>query len=178
MMNLRQLIFLAAVVGLAFFRILPHPPNFTPVLAMALFAGTFVSGRSLHERLPNYLLPILALVLSDAFIGFHWLSPVVYLIYGGVAWLGSYNKTEDGVDYVKVVAGVVASPIAFFLVSNFAVWLQGALYPRTMTGLLECYTLAIPFFGYTLMSTFIYSMILFGGHFVIERWAQQLKQAA
>ena len=145
-------------------RLLPHPPNFAPVAAIGLYAGAYASRRW------AWLVPFAALLLSDLVLGFY--SPVGmlwnYLAFAtclaiGAGWLSS------GRSLVRVGGAVLASSVAFFVVSNFGMWASG-YYPRTAEGLVQCYTAALPFFRNTLASDVIYSAALFGGHALLGRW--------
>lgn len=151
-------------------RWLPHTFNFTPVLAIALFSGMYVSNRFLA-----FLIPALILLLSDAFLGFYsgTLMLAVYGSYALIVGLGVLSK--KGGAPLKLLGTSVSSAVIFFMVTNCAVWVLatnesgGAVYGRSLAGLLECYTLALPFFRATLISTVSMSFILVGGYELIPR---------
>ena len=146
-----SLIFIAALS-----RLLPHPPNVAPIAAMALAGGVY------FERRFALLIPLIALFVSDCIIGFHATIPYVYgcFIATGLIgmWLQSHKKA------VFIAGGTLISSIIFFIVTNFGVWLTGGgwFYPKTPGGLLECYTLAIPFFRNSLIGDIGYTAVLFG----------------
>ncbi len=137
-------------------RYLIHIPNFTPVLAIALFGGVYLNKRY------AILLPLALMVISDLIIGMHstaiftWGSMVLIGVMG--LWLRNHKNWKT------VFASSLASAILFFIVSNLGVWLVGDLYPMTGQGLVECFLMAIPFFGNTLLSTLIYTAVLFGSY--------------
>lgn len=144
------------ILAAALSRLIPHPPNFTPLAAMALAGGVYLDKRF------ALLVPVLALFFSDAILGFHNLMAFVYgsfLAIGFLSlWLRSHKKP------VIVFGSALASSVLFFIVTNFGVWaMDGAtLYPKTLAGLMECYTLAIPFFRNTLLGDLLYTGALFG----------------
>jgi hypothetical protein len=151
------------IIGLAIIaRLVPHMPNFTPIAAMALFGGAYLN------RSWAILVPLLALFLSDVFIGFY--SPVVMVsVYGsfiltGVIGFWLKKRKNPG----NVIFAAIGASILFFLVTNFSVWL-GGWYPKNLTGLFESYTLAVPFFRNTLMGNLFYTGVFFGGYELILR---------
>jgi hypothetical protein len=135
-------------------RVAPHPWNFAPVGAIALFAGaTFASRRA------AFLVPLVTMFLGDLFIGLHSLMPVIYATYALIAVFGMLLRDHRN-SPLHIGAGSVAGATVFFVVTNFAVWLD--LYPRTMAGLTVCYVNAIPFYGRTLASDLLFSAVFFG----------------
>lgn len=143
------------ILVLAFSRLIPHPPNFTPVAAIALCGGIF-----LEKRLALFL-PLAALFVSDLFIGFHATIPFVYgsfLLTGLIGlWLARRKRIA------LIVAGALASSILFFLITNFGVWLNdNLLYERSVEGLFACYVSGIPFFRNTVVGDLTYSGALYG----------------
>ena len=146
---------LGLILLIVFSRFVPHPPNFTPVLAVALFCGT------LYLR-PSHALwiPLLGMAAGDLVLGFHNQIWAVYLAVALCVGLGRWMLSPPGV-LTTLGAGVSGSAL-FFLLTNFAVWIQGDLYPLTAAGLLACYVAAIPFFHHTLVSTLLFGLALFG----------------
>ena len=143
-------IFLAVttIIVLSLFRLIPHPPNFTPILAISVFAGI-----KFKDNLFSYLVPVFAMLISDAIIGFH--SGMI-IIYSAIVLSAFVSRRFNTIN-----TSILGSCILFFLITNFQVWLMSPSYSKSLTGILECYTLGIPFFGMTLLSTFFYSYILF-----------------
>ncbi len=148
--------FYSLIVLAAISRVLPHPPNFTAVGALALFAGANGSRRT------AWTVPLLALVASDVIIGFY--NPLVMaFVYGGFAasiWIG-WRFLRAKTSPLRIVISTLSGSIVFFVLSNFACWLAG-MYPRTLIGLGECYVMALPFFRNTVLGDFTYSAALFG----------------
>ena len=153
---------ITAIFVAALFRLVPHPPNFTPIAAMALFGGACLGRRWLA-----FAAPMGALVLSDAILGFHSAMPFVY---GSVAltvllgWAVARKITP-----LRIAGAAVASSVLFFVVTNFGVWLSSGMYPQTISGLAACYVAAVPFFQNTLAGDLFFAAILFGGFALFEQ---------
>ena len=149
-MKNHKYLFLAitSIIALSLFRLIPHPPNFTPIFAISVFAGI-----KFKDNLFSYLVPVFAMLVSDAIIGFHSGMIIVYL----AIVLSAFISRR----FNKINTSVLGSCILFYLITNFQVWVMSSSYPKSLTGILECYTLAIPFLGMTLLSTFFYSYVLF-----------------
>ena len=133
------------VIAAAFVRLIPHPPNFAPIAAIALFGGAYYSKKSFA-----YLIPISAMFLTDLILGFHSTMWAVYLSFVLIVALGMIMIKKKNVKNV-ILASVVSS-VLFFVLTNFAVWLSGIMYPLNIAGLGACFTAAIPFFQNTLLS--------------------------
>jgi len=166
--------FIAAMVGAATaMRLFPHPPNFTPIAAIALFGGAHFERRS-----AAFGVPLIAMLASDAIFqlafgwGFHSLLPVVYLSFAAIVAMGIWLKSRR--DAVSITAAVILAPTLFFLTTNFAVWAMGSMYPHTTSGLLACYLAAIPFYGWSLAGCIAYSAVLFGGFAFAEEQFREL----
>ena len=164
----RLLAILSAIVVAAALRLAPHPPNFTPIGAMALFAAAQLGRRPLA-----FAAPIGALLLSDLVLGFYSGMLVQYLAVALIVLLGWALLRR--VSALRVGAAAVASSVLFFVVTNFGVWVQGGMYPLTMAGLAACYAAAIPFFQNTLAGDMFFSGLLFGGFALLERLVPTLR---
>lgn len=143
------------IVSAAVARLLPHPPNFTPIGAMALFAGACFADRRLA-----YLIPMIALLLSDAVIGFHTLMPWVYGSTALVVWLGRGVRRLPTV--VTIGTTTSLGSMLFFAITNLGVWASGDLYPRTFAGLTACYAAGLPFLRNALLGDLFYTTMMFG----------------
>jgi len=151
-------------------RMVPHPPNFSPIGAMALFGGAYFADRRLA-----FGVPLAALFLSDLVIGFYDGMAVVYGAFALMVGLGLWLRTRRR---PALIAGVAtAGAVLFFAVTNFGVWAAGTLYPPTVAGLVACYVAAIPFFPNTLMGDLFYNAVLFGGMALAESKFATLREA-
>ena len=161
-MKPRMALLTGMIFGAAALRLLPHAPNFDPITALALFAGA-----SVEDKRWAFGLPLAAMLLSDALIGFHPFMPVIYLTFALVVWMGVSLRRR--LTALPVAGAALGASTLFFVVSNFAEWTLGMLYPRTLEGLIACYVAAIPFFGNTIGGALFYSAALFGGLALAEK---------
>jgi hypothetical protein len=156
------------ILGAALSRLLPHPANFTPILALGLFAGAQFDSKKL-----SLVIPLLAMLISDALLGFH---DQMIPVYASVALIVAMGWNLQGNDSkLRLVAPTLWSSILFFVVTNFGVWALTGFYSKDMTGLVTCFTLGLPFFPATLASTVIYTIALFGGLWLIESKTELLR---
>ncbi|TWU41581.1 hypothetical protein Q31b_30320 [Novipirellula aureliae] len=139
-------------------RLLPHPPNFTALGAVALFGGASLTGRRWA-----YGLPLLAMLLSDLVIGFHGWAPVVYGAMMVYVWLGR----RAGSSSTRVIGASLLGSVAFFVITNLACW--WSMYDHSAVGLTACFAAAIPFFGFTLAGDLVFSGVLFGAMAMAEK---------
>jgi len=165
----RILALLSAIVVAAALRLVPHPPNFTPIGAMALFSGAY-----LGRRIVAFAAPLGALLLSDLVLGFYHGQATVYFSVALIVMLGMVALRR--VSLLRVGTAAVASSILFFVITNFGMWLFSGFYPRTLIGLEACYVAAIPFFQNTLAGDLFYATLLFGGFRVAEHLAPRLRE--
>lgn len=142
-------VFLAALA-----RFIPHPPNFAPIAALALFGGRYFSDKKFA-----FLIPITAMLITDSVLGFHYLMPAVYLSFSLIVLVGiflrKWNKTSG------IVAGSVVASTLFFIITNFSEWAVGIIYPKTISGLVMCFTAAIPFYFSSLIGDLFYVSVMF-----------------
>ena len=134
--NKSQKIVLAIIIFGILARLIPHPPNFSPVTAIALF-----SGLNFKNKKFAFLIPILILFISDLFIG---ISVINIFVYSGFLLVVQLGSKISSIRFLNIIL----ASLIFFIISNFGVWIIG--YPKTIDGLILCYTMAIPFFGYSL----------------------------
>lgn len=150
-------------------RLIPNNiPNFSAVGAVALFAGNYIKNTQLR-----YSIPIIAMCISDlllSFLGTGLASPIVQISVYGSFFLTVLIGTIDFKKLSKFISIPITSVFAalvFFIITNFAVWLNG-WYGYTLEGLITCYTVAIPYFGNTILGNLTYSIILFGSYEYIK----------
>jgi len=165
----RLIAILTAVLVAAALRLAPHPPNFTPIGAMALFSGAYLTRRSLA-----FAAPLAAMLLSDAVIGFHSGMPFVYGSVALIVVIGWFALKR--VSSLRVVSAALVSSVLFFVVTNFGTWAVSGMYPLTLAGLGACYVAAIPFFQNTVVGDLFYSGLLFGGFALLERAVPAIRQ--
>jgi len=132
----------ACLLGLS--RIIPHPPNFTPILAVAIFVPLIMKN-----KLVAIPVTLGAMLIGDLYWGFH---SMMFWTYGAVILATQLR-------YRNVFGNAVLASIIFFIVTNFAVWAMYDMYPKTLDGLILCYTMAIPFFQNTLLGTLFYTSV-------------------
>ena len=165
----RTLLALVLILLAAALRIAPHPWNFTPVGAMALFSGAVLKDRRLA-----FLFPLLTLFLGDIFIGFHKLMFVVYASFLINVAIGLWLRNHRSV--TRISLATLLGAIQFFLVTNFAVWqFLGDFYPKTAAGLAACYAAGLPFFWNTLAGDAVYAALFFSTYALAERFFPALQ---
>jgi len=167
----RYFVLAGMVIAAAVARLLPHPWNFTPIGAMALFGGAqFVSKRT------AFLFPLTALFLGDLVLGLHQLMPFVYGCFALTVCLGFWVRHQRNAG--RIVAASLVSSLLFFLVTNFGVWAFLGTYSMNGTGLIECYLAGVPFLRNGLFGDLFYSGMLFGGLALLERRFSFLREPA
>jgi hypothetical protein len=159
---------ISALVIVSLARLLPHMPNFTPVGAIALFAGTYIANKRLA-----FFIPLAILFVSDILLeifhgnGFYAYMPFVYASFAIVVAIGFLLRGREQRQTIMVAS--LVSSLLFFFITNFGCWLMYDLYPKTGSGLVSCYVSAIPFFRGTVMGDLFYNLILFGS-FALAKW--------
>lgn len=134
-------------------RILPFPPNFAPIGALALFSGVYIRKKY------ALIIPLIAMVISDLFIGWHNLVLFTWGSFALIVVIGWWVRKRKNI--FTVVSGSLAGSVAFFLITNFAVWTFTPLYAKTTPGLVLCFTMAIPFFRNTILGDLFFVGVLF-----------------
>ena len=137
-------------------RIFPHPANFAPITAIALFGGLYLSKKM------AFILPMAAMLVSDIFVGFYsWkMMAAVYtsfLLVVGIGILVKQHKT-----FGNVLIGTLLGSVLFFLITNGAVWAFGTMYTHSFAGLMQSYLMGIPFFKNTLLGDLFYTGVIVG----------------
>ncbi len=163
---------LIAIIG----RLFPHPYNFTPIGAAAIFAGCYLKNRNLA-----LLTPIIMMLITDTLLqisfwmgwsawpGYHNLMPFIYLGFGLMVLGGIFIKGK--VNLASVTGATLGGSLIFFILSNLGVWLMS--YPiHSLATLIKCYSDAIPFFQHTLMGNVIYATLFFGAYEWVKRSQQ------
>ena len=148
---LKGIIFITLILVLS--RIIPHPPNFTPILAGIIFLPFIKKDLTF-----SVIVPLAAMLISDLIIGMHSLmlwtyAPIIFLS------CLTYYFNQDSILRIGTLA--VVSPMVFFLVSNFGVWISGSSYTEDMSGLIECYFNAIPFYASSAISCLLFTALFY-----------------
>ncbi|MCX6272364.1 MAG: hypothetical protein NTU44_14350 [Bacteroidetes bacterium] len=161
---------IAAIFLTALARLIPHWPNFTPVAAVALFGGVYISKRWLA-----FVIPVIAMVLGDLFIGFH---PYILAVYGSLlltVCIGFLVRLKPGV--FSVIGGSLLSSLLFFLITNFSMWMGNPNFTQDFAGLVQCYTVAIPFFNNGILGDLFYNGVLFGSFYLVQSYIPVLQKS-
>jgi hypothetical protein len=156
------------LLAAAFSRFIPHPPNFAPIAAMALFSGAYFSDKKIA-----FLLPIFAMFLSDLFIGLHegmWFVYIGFALIVGIGFL-----LQNRIKARNVLLASLSASVAFFVITNFGVWVMGLYYPTNLAGLAQSYIAAIPFFHNAILGDLVYSGLLFGVYELAKRKVPELQ---
>lgn len=147
-------------------RLIPHAPNIVPIAALMLFGGTYLPKKILF-------LPLLSLLISDYFIGFYGTDMLYvygsFIITGLIGfWIRSHKKPQF------VIGGALTSSVLFFLITNFGVWAPpNNWYPHDLNGLIKSYTMALPFFRNSLIGDLGYTILLFGGYELAQKFTRR-----
>jgi hypothetical protein len=163
-------VIITAILLGALMRLVPHWPNFTPVAAIALFGGAYISRKYLA-----FIIPIAAMLISDLFLGFHPYLLPVYGCFAVSVLLGIIIRKNTG--FFTVVGASLLSSVIFYLVTNFAMWVGNPNFTQDFQGLLQCYTVAIPFFNNGVLGDLFYNGILFGGFYLAGKYIPALQKA-
>ena len=186
--NLRFGIITALIFLAALSRLLPHPPNFTPVSGMALFGAAYFGRKYLAFVIPLVALWISSMLLDNIvyaqyYDGFQWFSqPYVFLSIILIAFVGM--RFLKKVSFARVIGASLTASVLFFLVTNFGAWASGTMYPKTISGLMAAFAAGVPFISnpgaehYLFLNTVIgdlfYSGVLFGSFALIKSAVPQL----
>jgi hypothetical protein len=176
------LVLTGLIVAAALSRLLPHPPNFSPVEAIALFGGAYFASRQVA-----LVVPLVALLVSDLVLGaVLGASYAGYL--GGISFWSVYAcialstllgfGLRGRVTGTRLLGYSLAGSVLFFAVTNFAAWIASPFYPQTPAGLTAAFVAGIPFFKWTLLGTLANAALLFGGFVLLSRRYAGLRLAA
>ena len=151
--NIRNYILpISLILILSFSRVIPHPSNFSPIIAMAIFSGFYFKNFYL-----SLFVVIFSMFLGDLYLGFHNTMFFTYISLAAVVIVGLFIKNFKFSEIV--LAGLLGS-LCFFIITNFGAWVTLEIYEKNLSGLINSYILAIPFFYNTLASTFLYLIAL------------------
>lgn len=142
---------LGLIILLALSRLIPHPPNFTPILGMAVFSGAII-----NRKIVAYLVPLAAMFISDLYLGLHSGMPIIYFTLAICVLIGTF--IESRVTILNSILGITAGVLIFYLITNFTVWYGSGMYENSFSGLITCYVMGLPFLQNTFISSLIYGM--------------------
>tara|TARA_B110001452_G_scaffold80394_1_gene65761 strand:- start:42 stop:521 length:480 start_codon:yes stop_codon:yes gene_type:complete len=134
--------------ALAASRFIPHPPNFTSLIALSFYVPAILGIRYLPALIVSF-------IITDLVIGFHG---VTFFTWGSIIVIGLGSKYFTSNIFSRI-SGALSGVLVFYIVTNFGVWSLGG-YGYTLQGLIACYTLGLPFLGNTLISTILFSSII------------------
>jgi len=173
--------FILLVLIASLYRVVPgRPMGFAPQIAMALFGGSVISDKKI-----SFLLPLLSMFISDVLYqvlhnygltplsGFYSGQLTNYILFALITVIGFWIKKQN---VLSIIVGSLAGATFYFIASNFCVWAFGGLdinnlpYPKSIAGILTCYSEAIPFYGNSIIATLLFSGILFGGYYVVNKY--------
>tara|TARA_Y100000758_G_scaffold38176_1_gene24949 strand:+ start:32 stop:619 length:588 start_codon:yes stop_codon:yes gene_type:complete len=167
------LVILAVLIALGVAgRLLPHPPNFTPMAAIALFAGFIFI-----KRYMAVVAVISTMILCDYFafgsLSASWFgSKSMFVVYLALLFpIVFKNFLQKKIGVLRIFGAALASSSVFFLATNFAVWAFSPMYEKTLEGLVLCYTMAIPFFQNTIAGDLIWSGVIFGTYLALRNYS-------
>lgn len=157
---------LSIIIFAVLLRLAPHPANVAPIGALALFGGLYLNK--------NYALvvPLVAMVISDLFLGLHHGMVFVYSSFLLTGYIGLWLRNKKSPQNIFLAS--LLSSLLFFLITNFGVWLLSPLYTKDLVGFIKCYTLAIPFFRNTVVGDLLYISIFAGGYEVVKNYYANL----
>ena len=181
-LNLQTGVLSIIILLAAFTRIMPHPPNFSPMAAIGLFGAAHFA-----KKWQAFFIPLIGIWISDLVInnyvysssssnfvwfysGFYWqYISYILIIFAG---LFIFNR---GISLTKMFGGMISSSGIFFLVSNFGVWAGGTMYPKNFSGLITCYAAGVPFIHNTIISDVLFTTVLFGTYYLLQVEYSSLK---
>ena len=180
--NLQTGVLSIIILLAAFTRIMPHPPNFSPMAAIGLFGAAHFA-----KKWQAFFIPLIGIWISDLVInnyvysssssnfvwfysGFYWqYISYILIIFAG---LFIFNR---GISLTKTFGGMISSSGIFFFVSNFGVWAGGIMYPKNFGGLINCYAAGVPFIHNTIISDVLFTTVLFGTYYLLQVEYSSLK---
>lgn len=169
MLKPRLAVIASLIFAAAASRLIPHPPNFTALSATALFAGAYLSDWRVALAVP-----LSALLLSDALLGFYHHIEIVYGSFALIVGIGVLLRPRKTA--FRIGGAALLSAVVFFVLTNLGVWATGELYPKNMSGLIASYVAALPFFHNMIIGDAFYVLALFGSLALLERLIPRLRE--
>ncbi len=167
-LQIRLTLLTILILATALFRLVPHWPNFTPVAALALFGAA-----SFDRKWLGLVIPLAAMLLSDALIGFHGSMGAVYTCFALIWIIGLWSLQRPSAGRIAMAS--IVSSLLFFLITNFVVWYGSSFYPQSAAGLVGCYVAGLAFYNGTsfflngLLGDLFFSAVLFGSYYLLQQ---------
>jgi hypothetical protein len=152
-------------------RLFPHPPNFTPIVAIAIFGGVYLSSKT------ALLLPIIIMIISDIFIGFYDFNLMIFVYVSILLSVILGFLIRKNKNWIIVLSTSVLSAFLFFIITNFAVWFFTTWYPKNLFGIVQCYLMALPFLKNNILGNLFYTGIIFGFFEIAKVFGQKFFRA-
>ena len=148
-----QVLALSLILTGVILRLAPHPDNFAPTTALAIFSGVVLPPAL------AFTVPLLIMMVSDLWIGMHPLFWLIWPTFALVTWVGYQIRAKEGV--LPLLSASIAGSVVFFVISNLGVFLFENMYAKSWRGLVECFTMAIPFFRNAFLGDLFYTTVFF-----------------
>lgn len=145
------------ILALVFSRLIPHPPNFTPIIAIAIIGNHFLKNINV-----TFLVILSSMILSDFILGLHKTIFFTYLSLIIIIFIMS--KLDKKISSRNLVAFSLGGSLLFYLISNLGVWILSDVYEKNLIGLFNCYVLALPFLKNSILSTIFFSYLSYWSH--------------
>ena len=157
------------IVGAVFLRLTPHPPNFAPIAAMALFGGSYLGKKY------ALLIPLATMIVSDYFLApTHMFHSTTFYVWGSFLISGLLGLSiRRAVKPSNIIAASFLASLQFFLITNFGVWATG-MYSRSWDGLIQSYIMGVPFFRWTLLGDLFYTGVFFGSYQLAKKVSRRV----
>ncbi len=165
-----MLVYFLILLG-AVLRVLPHPANFAPIAATALFGAVY-----LKDKRQALILPLAAMMVSDVFIGFDGFQSrlVIYGTFFAIGAIGLWIRNHKNI--YTVIGGSIFGSVLFYGVTNLVILYPPKMYAHTWAGQMQSYTNALPFFRYTLAGDLFYVALFFGLYELVCLYESKYKQ--
>jgi len=185
--ELRSGIIIAIIALAALSRLIPHPPNFTPIAGIGLFGSAYFSRKWLALIIPFAAMWFSDLIINNIYYpiiypqyyeGFTFFTSGWYWMYGSIALIIFWGfKTLKKITPLNLLGSSLVASLIFFLATNFGSWMSGLFYPKTVSGLVACYTAGIPYFWNTLAGDLFYVGVMFGAFALLQQRFPTLSKA-
>lgn len=158
------------IVAGVLLRLAPHEPNVAPISALALFGGAYLSKKY------ALILPLIVMIISDLFLGFH---ATIGWVYGSFILIGCIGLVLRKYKHTHtIILSSLSASLLFYLITNFGVWISGNMYPHNGAGLMESYAMGLPFLKNTVLGDLFYTGLFFGGYELLTHYLKSASYPA